>query len=383
MVTRSSSVKAGIYVRISRDKTGLRAGVDRQRADCLALAERLGWPVAHIYTDNDISAFNGKRRPDYEALRDDVKNGVVNAVIAWHPDRLHRRSAELESWLELVGDNVRHATCQAGLWDLSTPSGRMTARILGAVGQHESEHKSERIRAAKTADARNGRHNGGIRCFGYESDGMTIRESAAVEIRRVADGIVRGVTLPSMARDLNQRGIPTTTGKRPWSQAYLRNVMLSPRLAGFRSHRERDEHGNLVTKHYKGQWPPILTETVYAAMLSVLEDPSRRTAGPRLGRTPTTLGTGLYRCGVCEEPTMRRGKGSRGQIIYRCGRTADGGKHVSRNADELDQFVTDAVIARLSEPGFVQAMVDRMSAKGSTDQAALIEERDEIRSALN
>jgi hypothetical protein len=153
MSIKPSSVRGGIYVRISKDKTGLRAGVDRQRADCLALAERLGWPVARIYVDNDISAYSGKRRPDYEALCDDVKNGIVNAVIAWHPDRLHRRSAELESWLDLCGDDVAHATVQAGLWDLSTPSGRMTARILGAVAQHESEHKSERVRAAKATDA--------------------------------------------------------------------------------------------------------------------------------------------------------------------------------------------------------------------------------------
>jgi site-specific DNA recombinase len=70
----------------------------------------------------------------------------------------------------------------------------MTARILGAVGQHESEHKSERVRAAKAVDAKNGKHNTGIRCFGYAPDGMTIWEEEADEIRRVADAIMRGVS---------------------------------------------------------------------------------------------------------------------------------------------------------------------------------------------
>jgi site-specific DNA recombinase len=382
MTTTQPPIRAGIYCRISKDKTGLRAGVERQLADGHALADGLGWPVVRVYTDNDISAYSGKRRPDYQALCDDVKNGVVNAVIAWHPDRLHRRSAELESWLDLVGDNVQHATCQAGLWDLSTPSGRMTARILGAVGQHESEHKSERVRAAKAVDARNGKFNGGIRCYGYESDGMTVREAEAAEVRRIADNIVKGVSLRSMARELNERAIPTTTGNRPWSQGHLRSVMLSPRLAGFRAHRERDKNGNVVTKLYRGRWPAILDETTYAAMLAVLEDP-KRAVGPRMGRVPTTLGTGLYRCGICGQPTMRRAKGSQGRAIYRCGGTADGGKHVSRNADVLDQFITDAVIARLSQPGFIQAMADRVNAHGDANQAALITERDDIRAALD
>jgi site-specific DNA recombinase len=80
---------------------------------------------------------------------------------------------------------------------------------------------------------------------------------------------------------------------------------------------------------------------------------------------------------------MRRAKATGGWPIYRCGNAGNGGKHVSRHADTLDEFVTDAIIGRLSEPGFVQAMVDRVSAKGNADQAALVAERDEIRSALD
>jgi site-specific DNA recombinase len=374
MGTKPSSVKAGIYVRISKDPTGLRAGVTRQLADCTAKAEQLGWPVVRVYTDNDISAYSGKHRPDYAALVDDVKNGVVTAVIAWHPDRLHRRSAELETWLDVVGENVQHATCQTGLWDLSTPSGRMTARILGAVGQHESEHKSARVRAAKMDASKKGHFKGGIRCYGYESDGLTVRESEAVEIRALADAIVRGVSLRSLASELNERSVPTVTGSAPWSQPKLRSVMMRPRLAGYSTH-----HGEIVGR---GKWEPILSETVWEAMQSVLADP-KRAKGPRMGRVPTALGTGLYVCGVCKQPTMRRAKATGGWPIYRCGGAGDGGKHVSRHADALDLFVTDAVIARLSEPGFVQAMVDRVSASGSADRSALIAERDEIRSALD
>jgi class 3 adenylate cyclase len=80
---------------------------------------------------------------------------------------------------------------------------------------------------------------------------------------------------------------------------------------------------------------------------------------------------------------MRKAKATGGWPIYRCGGAGNGGKHVSRHAETLDKFVTDALIARLSEPGFVQAMVDRVSAKGNANQAALLAERDEIRSALD
>jgi site-specific DNA recombinase len=374
MGTKSSSVQTGIYVRISKDPTGLRAGVDRQLADCTAKAKQLGWPVVRVYTDNDISAYSGKPRPDYQALCEDIAAGRINAVIAWHPDRLHRSPTELEDYIRLCGELVQNATVTAGFWDLSTPSGRMNARNMGNYARYESEHKSERVKAAKMAAAKSGEFNGGIRCYGYESDGMTIRESEADEIRALADAIVRGVSLRSLAADLNQRGVPTATGNAPWSQAKLRSVMLRPRLAGYRTH-----HGEIVSK---GQWPPILDETAWEATRAVLEDP-KRAVGPRMGRVPTALGTGLYVCGVCKQPTMRKAKATGGWPIYRCGGAGNGGKHVSRHAETLDAFVTDAVIARLSEPGYVQAMADRVSARGNADQAALIAERDEIRSALD
>jgi hypothetical protein len=62
-----------------------------------------------------------------------------------------------------------------------------------------------------------------------------------VEVRRIAAAIVKGVSMRSLARELNIRGSSTITGNRPWSQGHLGSVMLSPRLAGLRVHGERDK----------------------------------------------------------------------------------------------------------------------------------------------
>lgn len=59
---------AAIYARISSDKSGQSAGVERQEADCRALASRLGLTVSHVLVDNDISAYSGKPRPQYKRL---------------------------------------------------------------------------------------------------------------------------------------------------------------------------------------------------------------------------------------------------------------------------------------------------------------------------
>ena len=51
-----------MYLRISQDRTGLHAGVQRQQEDCLALADQLGFTDPQVFIDNDVSAFDGGRR---------------------------------------------------------------------------------------------------------------------------------------------------------------------------------------------------------------------------------------------------------------------------------------------------------------------------------
>src|SRR4051812_25865756 len=64
----TTPARAAIYARISSDVDGTRAGVERQLADCHKRAASLGWKVAAEYVDNDISAYSGKPRPDYERM---------------------------------------------------------------------------------------------------------------------------------------------------------------------------------------------------------------------------------------------------------------------------------------------------------------------------
>ncbi|MGZ6528310.1 MAG: recombinase family protein, partial [Actinomycetota bacterium] len=79
----------------------------RQEADCRDLVARREWAVAGVYVDDDRSAYSGKPRPGYEELIADLKAGRINAVVAWHPDRLHRSPRELEDFIDLLAVPLR------------------------------------------------------------------------------------------------------------------------------------------------------------------------------------------------------------------------------------------------------------------------------------
>ena len=71
--------------------------------------------MAEEYTDNDVSAFTGKRRPRYEDMMQDLHDGVRDGVIVYHQDRLTRRPIELEQFVEVIeAARVEHVRFVAG-----------------------------------------------------------------------------------------------------------------------------------------------------------------------------------------------------------------------------------------------------------------------------
>lgn len=345
-----STPLASIYVRISMDRTGESAGVARQEKECRKLCAKLGFEVGRVYVDNDRSATSGAPRPEFERLLADRPK----RIIAWHQDRLLRLTSDLERVIAL--DAPVH-TVEAGSLDLTTATGRAVARTVAAWSQHETELKAARQRAANDQRAESGAPYRCQRAFGYERDGVTIRESEAAELRAAAEGVLRGMPLNALVRDLNVRAIRTATGKT-WRTTTLKAALLSPRNAGLRRHR-----GEVIGP---GAWPAVFDEATAAALRAVLTDPSRARQGP----PRRYLLSGTMRCGVCGGPitgayVKEAGKGP----TYRCL------GHVSRQAARVDEIVEALVVARLGQPDALSLFTE------AADEEAIGRLRDELAGA--
>lgn len=368
------SVIAAIYVRISQDRGGEALGVARQEDDCRQLADSLGWTVAEVFSDNNVSAYSGKKRPAYERLLSAIQAGAVTGVLAWHPDRLHRSPLELERYIELIETRkVITQTVQSGSWDLSTPSGRAVARTLGAWARYESEHKGQRIARASHQRALAGKTHGGNRPYGYKKGGLEVDAAESAVVREAFEKTVAGVSLRQIVTDLNRRGIGTATGKR-WTSQTLRDILVNPRYAGLRPHK-----GEPVAPAI---WDGVVSEDVWRAARSIVSDPSRRTSP--VGAQIRWLGSGLYYCGVCGGRELRCSATGSHQPAYRCKNRdyVGGGKHVVRVASKLDRYVEEVLVARLSAPDSLEAILGD-PAKMQVDTSAVHIEQAAVRERLD
>ena len=155
----------------------------RQAEDCERLVERKGWEVAERYVDDDVSAYNGRVRPAYRRMLDDLRGGLLDAVVVWDADRLHRQPKELEEFFDVCKEaGVTRLASVSGDIDLATHDGQFLARILGAVAKKESDDKSRRIQRKHEELAQAGKvGGGGTRPYGYEPDRRSVRDPEATE----------------------------------------------------------------------------------------------------------------------------------------------------------------------------------------------------------
>ena len=351
---------AGIYVRISQDRTGAGLGVKRQERECRALAERMNCDVVEVYDDNDATAYKPRRRKDYERMLADIEAGRITAVITWHTDRLTRRMAELARYSDICkAYDVPTYTVQAGFIDMSTAGGRYTAGQFGLAASYESDLKSERLKSARVQHAKMGKHHGGIRCYGYEKDGVTVVADEAAEIANACKSIASGASLRSIVRDMNSRGVPTTKGKT-WTSQQLRQTLISPRIAGYSTHK-----GIIVGT---AAWLAIVDDATWRAVEVILSNPARRT-NPGVTGAAKWLGSGIYYC-TCGERSLRASvSGGSRRYVYRCANSSDHSvRHVTRDACALDAYVEWSIVDYLEHPGNVQRLLHR---DDTTDVAAL------------
>jgi site-specific DNA recombinase len=358
---------AAVYARISDDRTGEQAGVTRQEQDCKALAERRGWPVAELYVDNDLSAWNGHSRPQYQRLLSDIGAGTVDAVVVWHLDRLHRHPKELEEFFEACDRaGVRDLASVSGDVDLGTDDGRFHARILGAVARKESDDKSRRIRRKHEELARQGQgKGGGTRPFGFEDDRLTVNPAEAKLIREAADRILLGASLRSIARDWNERGIKTPAGNE-WRSASLRRFLMSGRIAGLREH-----HGEIVAE---AVWQGIIDRATHERIKMLFDN--RRTRRPS---ARSYLLTGFAFCGLCGTRLVARPKAD-GRRCYVCTSGTDFGGcgKIRQLAEPVEELVAAAIFAAFDSPQFREALRD----PAGDDESELVSSIQEDEKAL-
>ncbi len=277
-------MRAVAYLRVSSASQVDGHSLDAQERLFRELCKNRDWEVIRVYREEGRSAHSEsiKKRPVIQQLLTDASSGRFDTVVVHTLDRWSRNQrVSLEALAVLGRHNVGLVSISED-FDYSTPEGRLSFQMLGAVAQYFSDSLANHVKKGQSQRAHEGKHLGGIP-FGYEScwveekgerkrrcdpehpgdihlvdaEGEAIREL----FRRYAAG---QTTLAELAIWLNREGFRTRNNKRlpgpagelvggprRFTTASVRNILHNPFYVGLVRHREElrpGAHEALITQ---------------------------------------------------------------------------------------------------------------------------------------
>lgn len=367
------------YLRLSRDMQDGTASIDTQRAAYLAwmdggeftrYLQELGITRDQVqvteYVDSNVSGSKAlESRPEMrrlmkdadESIRQDKSRVIKHMMIAWKLDRYARSVSEflrLAAWSETR--SIRLATTD-NVVNTATPTGRMVAVVLAALAEWEREMIRSRITEGHATRVAQGRLGSGKPPFGYKTerrDGaayIVVNEEQAVIIRKAIAKLLDGGTVTGTAK---------MTGL---SQGAWRNILKSPALRGYRTHKGKlvlAEDGITPVKFSE----PIINAAEAKAIRGRLL--ALATGEDRAPRQAANMANKMVWCHVCGK-TLYGGPSDKKKRLYKCK-----GGHVSIYAEPLDAAIEAEFLEKWG--GMAEHVVEL---EGGNDLSAEMEEAQE------
>jgi len=133
--------QVAIYARVSTDKQA----VDMQLNELRKFIKRSKWEVYQEYIDQATGA--NSSRPGYSAMMLDAKQKKFDVLLVWKLDRLGRSLKDLILTLDEMASLDIDFIAYDQQINTSTPVGKLTFQIIGAMAEFERAIMSERVKA--------------------------------------------------------------------------------------------------------------------------------------------------------------------------------------------------------------------------------------------
>ena len=399
---------AAIYARVSSQRQKEEDTIASQTSLLREYAQAHDYWVApeRVFQDEGYSG-SLLQRPGLERLRDLAAEGQIQAVLIYAPDRLSRKYAyQILLLEEFARQGVEVVFLKAVA--AQTPEERLLVQFQGMIAEYERAQIAERSRRGKRHRAQQGCLNvlSGAP-FGYRYVPKSEGTPAAYVVQESEAAIVREVfalytqeqwSIGAIARRLQERGVPTRTGKCRWERSTIWGMLRNPayrgtacfgktevcerqritrRLRQRGGYSPRPSQRRRAPEHWIEMAVPGLVEPATFALAQERLAQNKRFA-TRHAKTPTLL-QGLLVCGQCgyaiyrtTQPTSKQNLG-----YYRCG-GSEGHRHPGGpvcscrpiRQDYLDELVWREIVELLASPEWIRAEIQRrLQAEMTSDPA--------------
>ena len=324
-------MRIAVYARVSRQpRQADQQGIEGQLERLFSHAQANEWEIVQelIFRDDGYSG-SSPNRPGLSALRAKASEGAIDLVLVTAPDRLARDYV----WQRLLLEEFSGYGCRIEFLERpmdETPHDRLLLEIRGAVAEYERSLIAERMRQGRAR-----KYRAGLLLpwssrppYGYRLDPEHPRDPQGVRVDEPAAAVVREIfsryaeqedcTIYSLARWLEEKGVPSPKGKRTWPTSTIHGMLTNPAYTGevfawrMRSRPARGRLSPMRPVGYTGrsseirppeEWIPVaeIPALVDAECFERIQQKLERNRklAKRNNKKNTYLLRALVSCGVC------------------------------------------------------------------------------------
>lgn len=252
--------RAAIYIRVSdpRQAEGDKVSLEEQEERCRRYCTAKNYSVVTVYRDAGKSGLT-KKRPQFQQMLRDAKQGQFDVVVAWKGDRLARGIYPAAALFETLENTTISIETEAEPFD------RTTFEVRAVVGRIEVENMAQRTQMGREGNITRLGHNHPKPPFGYDYDFATKRwvknDFEAKRVCQIFDWYIAGVSVYEIARRLNSAGVPTKNRSGlGWTAQKVSQMVNSECYTGAAYYNKR--RGTTGKRKEKGEWVPMLVPAI-------------------------------------------------------------------------------------------------------------------------
>ena len=231
----------GLYMRVStEDQSREGFSLPEQKERLEAFCKFKGYTIVDYYTDAGISAKTGNFRPEFERLKEDIKNKKINTIVALKLDRITRSIYDWEKLMTFLDENDAYLDCANDEINTTNANGKMVSRLLMSVSQNEIERTSERTKIGLAGAIKMG-HIPNQAPLGYkhEDKRLVIDYSTKDVVERIFDLYYNGNFYQKISNILNEEQV---LGKTNWRDSSIVAILENEIYKGDFVHGKRTKN---------------------------------------------------------------------------------------------------------------------------------------------
>lgn len=290
------------------------------------IQSRENWTMAGLYADEGITGTSAEKRPDFQRLLSDCRQGRVDKILVKSISRFARNTKDcLETVRELKALGVGVYFEEQNI-DTSNASGEMLTTIFATIAEKESISISENMRWSYQRRMQSGTFIPPSLAYGYvHRDGaIAVDQGAAEVVCRVFAEYLSGRSTEQIAAGLSRDKVPCRYGGTDWNAMSVLHLLTNEKYTGdslwqkyyttealpFRCRRNK---GELESYFAENTHPAIISRSDFAAVQRLIAQRSQKITAARHLPYPFRQKIHCRNCG-----TLFRRKKVRGVVYWSC-----------------------------------------------------------------